>query len=84
MQKHAVILGAFAGVGNDRVGFVNQCRIAMVATHIRMLFESMHDRAIAGFDDFLRRIRLNMKQPVVVSFILHGPNLLCFGAVLVG
>jgi len=37
-----------------------------------MLLEPMHKRAVTGLDDLLRRVRLNVQDPVIVPFILHN------------
>ena len=77
MQCNAIILGSFPGVRYDCIGLVYECGIAVIASEVRMLLELMHESSVAGLDYRLWRIRLNVQDSVVVSFVLHGPNKPC-------
>jgi hypothetical protein len=46
----------------------------MITADIRMLPELVHECSVAGFDDLLWSVRLNMQDSVIVSFVFHGPK----------
>jgi hypothetical protein len=74
MQESAIILGTFPGIGNNCVGLVYDCGIPVVAAEVGMLPQLLHESAVTGLDDRLGRIRLNVQNSVIVSFILHHPG----------
>ena len=74
MQESAIILGTFPGIGNNCVGLVYECGIPVVAAEVGMLPQLLHEGAVAGLDYRLWRIRLNVQNSVIVSFILHHPD----------
>ena len=74
MQESAIILGPFAGIGNNGIGLVDECGIPVVAAEVGMLLQVLHERAVTGLDYRLRRVRLDVHNSVIVSFILHHPG----------
>jgi hypothetical protein len=60
LQKSAIVLGTFLGIGNNCIGVVYERGIPVVASEVGMLSEAMHESAVTGVDYRLGRIRLNV------------------------
>lgn len=74
MQESAIILSTFPGIGYNCIGLVYECGIPVVAAEVGMLSQVLHESAVTRLDYRLWRIRLNVQNSVIVSFILHRPD----------
>jgi len=71
-EQHPVVDPPLFLVAQDIVGFIDHACIPMLSTQIRVLFELLHQSAIARTYDLNGCIGLHKKDAVVIALVFHG------------
>jgi hypothetical protein len=67
----AVVVGAPRGIGQHRVGFVDQRASVVIPSQVGVLLHLEHQRGVARFDDGQRGVGLDVQNPVVIPAVFH-------------
>lgn len=71
-KQYAVVCAPFRVIDKYLVGLIDNAGVPVFTSKVRMLFEFLHQRAVACTDDLYGRIGLYKQNAVVIALVFHG------------